>query len=86
MEQMRGQLQYDFDGMKGRSLSEIYKGALDVPTETRTLQNGNALYIYTDFWERFHVRREPCTVYLEVNPQSSVVTKAYSDGPGCYEP
>jgi hypothetical protein len=56
------------------------------PTDIKTLISGNISYEYDGYWTQYHIDRSPCTVYIEVEPESELVVDAYSQGDGCYMP
>ena len=52
---------------------------------TTRLANGSTLYEFGDYWGQYHIRRELCNLFLEVNP-ADIVVASRAEGPGCYMP
>jgi len=53
-------------------------------SETRTLANGNELFIYSDYWGSQVRRRDVCDVFLEFDPDTMRVVRATAEGGGCH--
>lgn len=55
------------------------------PTEIKTVENGNLLYIYRDYWGPYVKRTGRCDVFMEfTRGEQKTVIKAWSEGSGCY--
>jgi hypothetical protein len=53
-------------------------------SETRTLANGNELFVYSDYWGSQVKRSGVCDVFLEFDPETMRVVTATAEGGGCY--
>lgn len=89
MLQMREVFQADVRDQVGKPYNQMTGNEFEFigirrPTDIRNLQNGNILYVYGGYWVQYHLQRIPCTVFLEVDPETGLVTSAYSKGKGCY--
>lgn len=91
MKQMRDRFQFSVNSQIGNRLDELTNKEAQVigfrkPTDVEYLPNGKMLYVYEDYWLQYEIQRTPCTVFLEVDSETEIVTNAYSRGAGCYMP
>lgn len=89
IQEMRDEFQRDMKSQVGSTLTELtandhrFIGARK-PTGIRRLPSGNLLHIYGGYWTQYQIESAwPCTVFLEVDPNTDIITSIYSKGKNC---